>query len=1112
MKISTLYNLIHQIKSKTVDTEGIVFYTNLINNFQIILILLVLSGIALLLWFTLKNKVIMYSGNLKKETNENKQFDKTLNCQITALYNILDCSNTKVYSVDRQYRYINFNHSHAMYMQTNYNAKIEIGNSMLEYIPLQKNREIIRKNLDRVLAGEQRVDKSYSEKESNTQHYFQVYHYPIKTETGEIIGVTVLEHNVTEQKRIEDKLRYTAMRLNEAQRMAHIGSWELELETNTITLSDESYRIFEIDPEKLDITYKIILDAIHPDDRKAVKWAFTNSLKTRIPYSIEHRLDFGEGRIKFVHEKCETIYENDKPVRSVGTIEDITKRKQAEKALRESEERLRVATEVTKIGIWNWLLKDDIWYTTPTYYTMLGYEPVAGFSDRDLWVTRIHPDDRECVVTKIKDVLSGAASDYRYETRMKHADGSYRWHSVIGSTVEKDKEGKPLRLTGVRIDITDQKQVEEKLIESEQRKSIQNQISNIFLSLTDEEMYSKVLEIVLQVMKSHYGVFGFIEKNGDLVIPSMTREIWEECQVSDKSIIFPQHTWGNTLWGRSIREKKALYSDGPFNTPTGHVTIKHFLSVPIVYSHKSIGLISVANNENGYTEQDKEILESITNYISPILNARLQRDQQEKERLQAENELKKSEEKFRELIQKIQTAVVVHGADTQILIANQKAQELLGLTEDQILRKKAIDPSWYIFLKDGTKLSLEEYPVNQVITTLQPVRNLIVGVHRPARDNDIWLLVNADPVFDNEKNITQVIVTFTDITDLKRMEDALIGSEKRYEKAQAIGHVGSWEYNIQTTQFWGSDEAKKIYGFEKDIDSFSTEKVEGCIPERDRVHQALVDLIENDKEYNLEFDILTYNTKTRKTILSKADIERDESGHPLKVTGVILDITEQKQAEEQIKRTLVEKETLLRELYHRTKNNMHVIISLLNMEAHNTTNKEVLSIFKEMENRIHSMALVHEKLYKSFNLSRIDLKDYITDLGNILFDSFDLNSNRITVDFDLESVSVLIDTAIPCGLVLNELISNSLKHAFPDKREGTIHIHLAKKEEEIELCVSDNGIGFPKNFDLDIDSHLGLRIILVLVENQLKGNIKFESENGVKCVIRYKDTFYTERV
>jgi len=150
------------------------------------------------------------------------------------------------------------------------------------------------------------------------------------------------------------------------------------------------------------------------------------------------------------------------------------------------------------------------------------------------------------------------------------------------------------------------------------------------------------------------------------------------------------------------------------------------------------------------------------------------------ERKQVEETLRKSEEKYRTLIQKIQAAVVVHGADTQILTSNSMAQELLGLTGDQMLGKTTIDSAWHFFLEDGTAMPLEKYPVNQVLASRQALRNFIVRVHRPNKENDVWVLVNADPVFGIEAEITQVIVTFVDITERKRAEENLRRSEQKF--------------------------------------------------------------------------------------------------------------------------------------------------------------------------------------------------------------------------------------------------------------------------------------------------------------------------------------------
>ena len=159
------------------------------------------------------------------------------------------------------------------------------------------------------------------------------------------------------------------------------------------------------------------------------------------------------------------------------------------------------------------------------------------------------------------------------------------------------------------------------------------------------------------------------------------------------------------------------------------------------------------------------------------------------------------------------------------------------------------------------------------------------------------------------------------------------------------------------------------------------------------------------------------------------------------------------------------------------------------------------------------MALVHQKLYQAENLSRIDLQDYVHSLTQLLLESYTVQSGKIALIFDLENVSVLIDTAIPCGLILNELFSNALKHAFPGERQGEIRIRLHRMESgEIEIQVADNGVGVPQDFDPRNTKTFGLQSLFLLGELQLQGEVTFDLNNGVACRVRFSDTFYEERV
>jgi PAS domain S-box-containing protein len=239
----------------------------------------------------------------------------------------------------------------------------------------------------------------------------------------------------------------------------------------------------------------------------------------------------------------------------------------------------------------------------------------------------------------------------------------------------------------------------------------------------------------------------------------------------------------------------------------------------------------------------------------------------------------------------------------------------------------------------------------------------------------------------------------------------------------------------------------------------------------------------------------------------------DKNGKILYYDGTFEDITERKLAEEQIKKSLREKETLLKELYHRTNNNMQMICSLLHLQSNYVKNKQLMEAFNITMDRIRSMALVHEELYKSKDLSVIDLKDYIKALAKNLFNNYGATPDRISLKLDAKSVPITIDTAIPCGLIVNEIISNSLKHAFPEKRKGEIKITLGLTDQEkIELKISDNGIGMPEDFDWRKTSSLGLKIVMNLAETQLDGDVKMSFHHGMEFLIRFKESHPIKRV
>ncbi|MFQ6109926.1 MAG: histidine kinase dimerization/phosphoacceptor domain -containing protein, partial [Candidatus Aminicenantales bacterium] len=216
-------------------------------------------------------------------------------------------------------------------------------------------------------------------------------------------------------------------------------------------------------------------------------------------------------------------------------------------------------------------------------------------------------------------------------------------------------------------------------------------------------------------------------------------------------------------------------------------------------------------------------------------------------------------------------------------------------------------------------------------------------------------------------------------------------------------------------------------------------------------------------------------------------------------------VIDERQKEESLKVSLKEKEILLREIHHRVKNNLQVISSLLSLQSRHIRGRKNIEMFKESQERVKSMALIHEKLYQSQEIARINFREYIQTLVNNLFRSYKASLSQITLKMDVEDVSIGVDNAIPCGLIINELVSNSLKYAFADGRKGEIRIALHPlSEKDIELVISDNGVGMPEDLDFRKTDSLGLHLVTILAEDQLQGKINLDRSQGTEFRIRLR--------
>jgi PAS domain S-box-containing protein len=298
---------------------------------------------------------------------------------------------------------------------------------------------------------------------------------------------------------------------------------------------------------------------------------------------------------------------------------------------------------------------------------------------------------------------------------------------------------------------------------------------------------------------------------------------------------------------------------------------------------------------------------------------------------------------------------------------------------------------------------------------------------------------------------------------------------------------------------------KNIFGYS--IDEIKGKHVTMLMP--DRYKQKFIDKLERFRSTgNHELAGKTFESlglrKDGTEFPFEISIATWRSKGSLYTTSIIRDVTERKKTDKMLQNSLDEKEMLLKEIHHRVKNNLMIISSLLNLQSRYIKDEESKNIFKESQNRASSMALIHERLYQSKDLKNIDFGDYIRTLANDLYDTYVIDKSLIKLKIDVENVKLDIDTSIPLGLIVNELVTNSLKHAFPNDVSGEIEIKFHMQNETYILEVNDNGIGFNKDIDYKYTDSLGLSLVTSLTE-QIDGEIEFRNLLGTSFKIIFKE-------
>jgi PAS domain S-box-containing protein len=464
-------------------------------------------------------------------------------------------------------------------------------------------------------------------------------------------------------------------------------------------------------------------------------------------------------------------------------------------------------------------------------------------------------------------------------------------------------------------------------------------------------------------------------------------------------------------------------------------------------------------------------------------------------------EKKKSEERLRKLSRAVNqspASIIITDTKGNIEYVNSKFSEITGYSYQEVINQ---NPR---ILKSGETPADVYKELWKTITSGKEWH----GEMRNKKKNGelFWEWASITPVLDSEGKITNFLAVKEDITTSKIIQEQIqLQATLLQNIHDAVIYVDT-DFKIKS---W-NEGAKSIYGWNPH--EVINKIVQDLIITEyyDTDFNAIVNSIRDTGGWRGE--VVQYRKDKKKiNILSSASSVKDEQN---KVIGVIIvnkDITERKQQEDKIKTSLKEKEILLKEIHHRVKNNLQVISSLLKMQSAYIKDPAALESFKISSQRVKSMALIHEQLYRSADLSKIDFQYYVMKLATHLYQTYGISTDSVKMVVNIDNIMLSLDTAIPCGLLVNELISNSLKHAFPAKLIGKIEVEMTNEHDVYTLKVRDNGKGIPDSIDFKNTETLGLQLINTLTE-QLEGKIDLKKDKGSEFIIKFKLHGYKERI
>ena len=764
------------------------------------------------------------------------------------------------------------------------------------------------------------------------------------------------------------------------------------------------------------------------------------------------------------------------PVGVEGSLRDITERKQVEEALHASEERFRTLADFLPVIVFETNIAGILTFANRLAYPTFGINPtdvMAGLNVFD----HIVSEQREIAKANMAKILAGEVRN-AIEYTLQRKDGS-RFPAMISTSGIMDrKTGTISGLRGVIIDLTEIRKKDAALQQSEES------YHGLFNTVKDAICILDEYGTFIEVNKGAEEMFGhphefFVGKTFEaLSAPGHNDLAHAFTQVRDAFGGKPQQF---EFWGLHA-------GDGEF-------------------------LTEVRLYRGTYFGKDAVI------FLSVDIT----------ERKKAEEELRSSEQYLKTIFNSVQTGLVIIDPVTYTIIdANPAAITLIGAAREAIIGTTCED--FICHMVNGksqfTDDQLQRENVESILTRANgqkvPILKTVIPVTisgKPAflesilditdrkRAEDAMQTAYFDleqKVDERTKELSKLTVNLQDeIAERKRVMEALAASEEKYRSL--VEQIGDIVFHIDENGYMTYISPHVLAGMGITPELFQKIDARDLAPEeyQDAIKEFL-DPSLTEHPHISGFEITVPRTRSGLPLVLdvNATPSYDRTGRFTGYSGIARDITVRKNLENEVAASLKEKEILLKEIHHRVKNNMQVISSLLSLQARLMKDPGSREAIRESQNRVMSIALVHEKLYQSKNLARIQYDDYLKKIGENLLHSYGIPPGKIRLDIHADDLVLPISRAIPISLIINEMLSNALKYAFPQDRTGTITIDFRRTGEHYILEVKDDGVGLPKKIVLDTIETLGLQLVNSLVA-QIQGTLTLQREKGTAYRIEF---------